>query len=135
MSVLRLSFPARAEYLILGRLALSGLARAEPIDPDSLADLKLALTEACSNAMRHASPDGAGRVELRFELLPNALAVEILDEGPGFVPAPAAGNGSELDEGGLGLAIIHALCDDVRIGPREDGGGSSIRFHKPLRPL
>jgi serine/threonine-protein kinase RsbW len=101
VSVLRLSFPARAEYLILGRLTLSGLARTQPIDPDSLSDLKLALTEACSNAMRHGSPDGAGNVELRFELLPEALAVEV--------------------------------CEDVRIGPREDGTGSSIRFLKRLR--
>jgi serine/threonine-protein kinase RsbW len=133
VSVLRLSFPARAEYLILGRLTLSGLARTQPIDPDSLSDLKLALTEACSNAMRHGSPDGAGNVELRFELLQGALAVEVRDEGRGFTPQPASGNWSELDEGGLGLAIIHALCEDVRIGPREDGTGSSIRFLKRLR--
>ncbi len=54
--VVRLTFPARAEYLLLARLTLSGLARKLPLDDELLADLKLAVTEACGNAVRHAYP-------------------------------------------------------------------------------
>ncbi|MEX2254462.1 MAG: hypothetical protein WEC34_03390, partial [Acidimicrobiia bacterium] len=46
----RLSIPAKAEYITLSRLALSGLSRVRPLSDEVLADLKLALTEACSNS-------------------------------------------------------------------------------------
>ena len=62
--VVRLTFPAKAEYLLLARLALSGLARELPLEEELLADLKLAVTEACGNAVRHAYPDGGGDVSL-----------------------------------------------------------------------
>jgi serine/threonine-protein kinase RsbW len=61
-AVVRLSFPAKTDYLLLARLALSGLAREAPVDEELLADLKLAVTEACGNAVRHAYPEGAGEV-------------------------------------------------------------------------
>ena len=48
------SMPAKAEYLILARLALAGIAREVPMSEPALADLKLAVTEACGNAVRHA---------------------------------------------------------------------------------
>src|SRR5262245_5974611 len=86
-SCLRLRFPARPEYLGLGRLVLTGLSRAHPIDDETLADLKLALTEACSNSVRHAYMDGnPGAVEVGYELGDNYLALKIEDEGPGFDP-------------------------------------------------
>ena len=50
----RLTIPAKAEYITLGRLALTGLSRLQPVREETLADLKLALTEACSNSVRHA---------------------------------------------------------------------------------
>lgn len=131
MSVVQLTFPARAEYLVLGRLVLSALARVEPIEPDVLGDAKLALTEACSNSVRHAYTDGTGRVHVRYELDERFLAVEVSDDGVGFVPGPVRGPvGDDLDEGGLGLEIIRALSDSVEIEPAGNGGGSRIRFVK-----
>ena len=85
-SVLRLRFPARPEYLVLGRLVLTGLSRAHPIDEDALSDLKLALTEACSNSVRHAYAADGGSVEVSYELTDDALTIQIDDEGPGFDP-------------------------------------------------
>jgi two-component sensor histidine kinase len=60
--VVSLVIPARTEYLILARLALAGIARGTPIDESTLADLKLAVTEACGNAVRHAKPSEHGVV-------------------------------------------------------------------------
>ena len=59
--VVRLDFPAKADYLLLARLALSGLARTLTLDEEDLADLKLAVTEACGNAVRHAYDGGRSR--------------------------------------------------------------------------
>ena len=57
--VVALTIPAKAEYIALCRLALSGLARVRALEPEVVTDLKLALTEACSNSVRHAYDGGA----------------------------------------------------------------------------
>ena len=130
-SVVSLVIPARAEYIALGRLALSGLLRPLAVEPELIADMKLALTEACSNSIRHADEDGRdGAVEIRYELAAERLAVEVSDDGEGFDPEILEIQPGELDEGGLGIAIIRALTDDLSIGPRSGGTGSCLRFTK-----
>jgi serine/threonine-protein kinase RsbW len=133
---IRLTIPAKAEYITLGRLALTGIARlrAEPVPQEVLGDLKLALTEACTNSVRHAYGDTEGTVEITYELHADRLVVEVTDEGAGFEPpvdkaAPLTED--ELAEGGLGIAIIEALADELEIR-RTPAGGSSLRFIKRL---
>lgn len=132
-AAITLTIPARAEYIVLSRLALTGLARLRALEPDVLADLKLALTEACSNSIRHAYGEGSeGTVEIRYELAPDRIAVEIGDEGDGFDPEARAEERG-LDEGGLGMAIIRALVDELQIGKRSGGPGWRLRFVKLLQ--
>jgi len=134
---IRLTIPARPEYITLGRLALTGIARlrAEPLSQEVLGDLKLALTEACTNSVRHAYDGGDGTVEIVYELHSDRLVVEVADEGGGFDRSDTAKGAideeEELSEGGLGIAIIEALSDEFEIRER-DGGGSSLRFVKRL---
>ena len=127
----RLSIPAKPEYITLGRLALTGLARLRPLEDETLADLKLALTEACSNSVRHAYPDAAGPVEILFELYPDRLVIEVADSGGGFDPAVPR-DADALVEGGLGIAIIRAVADELEIGSGPNGSGSRLRFVKVL---
>jgi serine/threonine-protein kinase RsbW len=132
----RLTIPAKAEYITLGRLALTGIARLrpEPLSQEVLGDLKLALTEACTNSVRHAYADGQGSVQILYELHADRLVVEVTDDGDGFEPPSqpsGAIDGRELTEGGLGIAIIEALADELEIREREQGG-SSLRFVKLL---
>ena len=132
-SVISLVIPAKAEYIALGRLALAGLLRPRAVEPEVLADVKLALTEACSNSIRHAYADGrGGEVEIRYELADSTLAVEVHDEGGGFDPALLEADPGGLDEGGLGIAIIRAVTDELSIGPRPAGRGYCVRFTKNL---
>jgi serine/threonine-protein kinase RsbW len=128
----RLTIPAKPEYITLSRLALAGLARVRPLPDDTLADLKLALTEACSNSVRHAYGDGEGHVVISFELLEDRLIVEVADDGSGFEVGEADSDGEELSEGGLGIAIIRSVADEVEIGGGPDGRGSRLRFVKRL---
>ncbi|HEU4449630.1 MAG TPA: ATP-binding protein [Gaiellaceae bacterium] len=128
-----LLIPAKAEYIALGRLALTGILRTLPVEPEVVADVKLALTEACSNSIRHAYADGGGGgVEIRYELTDDRLAIEVSDEGGGFDPDALTADDVELDEGGLGIAIIRAVTDELEIGPRAAGPGSCLRFTKYL---
>ncbi|HST18398.1 MAG TPA: ATP-binding protein [Gaiellaceae bacterium] len=130
-----LTIPAKAEYIGLGRLALSGLVRAHetPIQGEALADLKLALTEACTNAVRHAYEGADGSVELLYELHSDRLVVEVADDGDGFDAEASVPNldEDELVEGGLGIAIIRAIADEFEVTGREQGG-STLRFVKRL---
>jgi serine/threonine-protein kinase RsbW len=131
-----LTIPAKAEYITLGRLALTGIARLRdvPFPQEVLGDLKLALTEACTNSVRHAYGNGDGTVEILYELHADRLVVEVCDHGEGFEPAGAGANAradDDLSEGGLGIAIIKALADEFEIRERPEGG-SHLRFVKRL---
>lgn len=129
----RLRIPAKPEYITLVRLALSGLSRLRPLDEETLGDLKLAVTEACSNSVRHGYGEGrAGTVEVSYELRPDRLVVEVEDDGPGFDPDRAGDSADGLAEGGLGIAIIRAVADEFEAGERAQGGGTRLRFVKFL---
>jgi serine/threonine-protein kinase RsbW len=130
----RLTIPAKPEYITLSRLALAGLSRVRSFPDETLADLKLALTEACSNSVRHAYADGEGQVEISFELRDDRLVVEVADDGFGFEvdAGTAADDDGELTEGGLGIAIIRSIADEVEIGGGPGGKGSRLRFVKLL---
>jgi serine/threonine-protein kinase RsbW len=135
--VVALTIPAEPRWLALCRLVLSGLCRLGPVDDETLADLKLAVTEACSNSVRHAYGDGTGLVSVRYELGTDSLAVEVADAGQGFrfdrpVPKLTVVPDDDLREDEMGLAIIHALVDEVDIGVGPEGRGTRIRFVKYL---
>jgi len=128
----RLVIPAKAEYIGLGRLALTGLSRLRPLSDEVLGDLKLALTEACTNSVRHAYDGHEGVVEIVYELHDDRLVVEVTDSGEGFAPGGRREpDPDDLAEGGLGIAIIEALADELEISDRT-GGGSRLRFVKRL---
>jgi serine/threonine-protein kinase RsbW len=129
--VVTLAMPARTEYLILARLALAGIAREVPIDQGTLADLKLAVTEACGNAVRHAHPAGDGVVTVRYTVEDDAIEIRVEDDGPGIEPSvPRTLPDVELSESGMGLAIIHALVEEVEIGPGARGRGTTVRMRR-----
>jgi len=127
----RLTIPAKAEYITLGRLALAGISHLRPVPDETLHDLKLALTEACTNSVRHAYEAGSeGTVQIVYELGAEAITIEVIDEGEGFV-LDEASEADRLSESGLGIAIIRALADELEIEPG-DGRGSRLRFVKHL---
>jgi serine/threonine-protein kinase RsbW len=128
----RLSIPAKAEYITLVRLALSGLSRLRPLSEEALGDLKLAVTEACTNSVRHGYAGREGTVDIVYELQPDRLVVEVADDGPGFDAAGDRPSEENLAEGGLGIAIIRAVSDEFESGARTNGHGSRLRFVKLL---
>jgi len=136
----KLDIPAKAEYVVLGRLALSGLLlRARGYSEDAVADLKLALTEACSNSVRHAYDHDEGQVHLEFTVLADRVTIQIGDEGGGFheddVDCPECQSMPEikLSGGGMGISIIRAVVDDFDLR-KPDGGGTVLVLTKMLEP-
>jgi serine/threonine-protein kinase RsbW len=132
--VVRLTIPARPEYVSLCRLALAGLARARPIPLDLVADLKVALSEAAASAVRHADGGGDAAVEIAFELFPDRLAVEVSDDAPclDLTGEPGLDAGEGLVERELVLAVIRSIADEVSLERGPGGRGSRLRFVKLL---
>ncbi len=124
----KIDIPAKAEYVSLGRLALSGLLRSRGgYSEDTVADLKLALTEACSNSVRHAYGHNDGHVHLEFTLHSDRVTMLISDEGGGFgedddCPECRDFGSLELAEGGMGMSIIRAVVDGFDLHKPEEGG-------------
>jgi serine/threonine-protein kinase RsbW len=131
---IHLRIPAKAEYITLCRLALTGLAQLRDIGEDTMADLKLALTEAVSNSVRHAyGEQGDGHVDITYFLQPDRLGIEVVDDGDGFDPDEAPPlEGEELSEGGLGIAIIKTIADEFELQSQVGTRGSRLRFTKRL---
>jgi serine/threonine-protein kinase RsbW len=128
-----LTIPAKAEYITLVRLALTGLWRLRSFSEEALADLKLAVTEACSNSVRHAYGEGReGIVQIDYELHADRLVIEVSDDGTGFDQDRWERERGELSEGGLGLAIIRSLTDEFELGNGGAGQGSRLRLVKFL---
>ncbi len=134
-AVVRLRFPAKADYLLLARLALAGVARSLPVDQEVLADLKLAVTEACGNAVRHAYDAGEGSVGVAFVVDGDRLEMIVEDQGSGIALPPLdaewAASGP-LPEGGMGMAIIRAIVDELEVRDGSDGHGTVVHMTKYL---
>ncbi len=129
--VIRLSFPAKPDYLLLARLALSGIGRTTPVADELLADLKLALTESCGNCVRHAYPDGPGDVSVAYAFGQDEIEMIVEDQGVG-IEEGVADRSSTTNDSGMGMSIIRTVVDQLEIRPGADGRGTVVRMTKRL---
>lgn len=126
---LELSIPSRAEYIAVVRLVVSSLAMARrALADERIDDLKLAVSEACTNAIEANSsvPGGAPVVVSCWEAQ-ERFEVCIADAGSGFdpdqlPPHPPVTDPDRLNfERGLGIPLIRSLVDDVRFESSHEG--------------
>jgi serine/threonine-protein kinase RsbW len=122
---LTLHFLRKLDYLHL----TAGVARLvcetvkEPELPKTFVDeVELAVSEACTNAIRHVAKDDAlGRVGISFQVYESLLVIEVKDQGKGFeindVPLPEF---DQHPEGGYGLYIIRTVMDEVHYTKGEE---------------
>ena len=111
---LELRLPAFAENVAVVRHAFGGLAEALSIDEQTLADIKLAVTEACTNVVIHAYEEGeTGFLEVDATISERCLTVVIRDSGRGIVPRP------DSPGLGLGLPLIATLAESLELGTDE----------------
>jgi serine/threonine-protein kinase RsbW len=127
--VIELEIPARPEFVGLARLVVSSLASTRrDLEDDRIDDLKLAVSEACTNAIEaHAEVDLDERVVVRWSEAPDRLEVQVEDRGRGFDPEalpehPPVTDPERLNfERGLGIPLIRTLVDEVEFDPSESG--------------
>lgn len=126
LEVLSESFPADSASIPRARQALVDFARAAGAEPEQVEALRLAVSEAITNAVLHAYPDGEGEVQVTAALADDEVWVLIADEGQGFrVRHDSPGLG-------MGLALIVAVSDYFALVKRS-GGGTELRLRFGLR--
>lgn len=108
--------PSHSEYVLLTRLLVSSVGDTAGFGSGDIYDLKLAVTEAITNVIRHTSVESA---LVEYRVLPGAVQVTVIDSGGGFDVA-------ELDRepgenGGFGLAVIRSLVDEMDLDSNDQG--------------
>jgi anti-sigma regulatory factor (Ser/Thr protein kinase) len=116
----KLTLPARPENVAVIRHVLGAFAEALRLPDTLVEDLRLAVTEACTNVVRHAyAPGSPGPVEISLRPDDDAVRVVVSDRGRGVGTSPDASGP------GLGLPLIAAIADEVEFEP-VPGGGSRL---------
>jgi serine/threonine-protein kinase RsbW len=116
-SDVRLTLPSRPENVAVIRHMLGAFAEALQLPPDLVEDMRLAVTEACTNVVRHAYPNGErGTIDVVIRPAGDRLELIVSDHGSGMGPS------ADVTGPGLGLPMIAALADDVEIEPGPQRG-------------
>jgi hypothetical protein len=111
-----LTIPARPDYLVLARLALSAVCRLTPLSPEEVADLKLAITEAANDYVDESRGlEDESRLSFSFHLADDALMMDL--DG---MAGPVASSEQELSR-----AIIEATVDKAEFG---DGRTRLVKY-------
>jgi serine/threonine-protein kinase RsbW len=139
VAVVELEIPARPAYLSLVRLIVDAAvgSLAPGLSVARLDDLKIAVTEACSNAIEaHEAILADGPVVVRCVIDDHQVTVDIVDRGRGFDPdrvetLPAATDPRRLrHESGLGIPLMRTLTDEVAFTPDADGTRVSLTVYR-----
>jgi anti-sigma regulatory factor (Ser/Thr protein kinase) len=128
-SDVRLTLPARPENVAVVRHVLGAFTEALRLPLDVVEDVRLAVTEACTNVVRHAY-DGSEFGQLDVVIRPEGelLEVFVTDDGRGIGPSP------DTAGPGLGLPLIAALADSLEI-QHAPHAGSRLAMSFLCRPL
>jgi anti-sigma regulatory factor (Ser/Thr protein kinase) len=120
-----LTLPARPEHVAVVRHVLGAFVEALRMPEELIEDLRLAVTEACTNVVRHAYPAGApGSVEITVEPREEEVLIVVADHGRGI------GTSSDTTGPGLGLPLIAALAASVDL-QSAPGAGSRVAMTFP----
>ncbi|AUS07690.1 anti-sigma B factor RsbW [Laceyella sacchari] len=124
LDLVNLTIPAKPDYVGIARLAVSGIANRMGFSYDDIEDLKLAVSEACTNAVDHAYCGGDGEIEVSCNIFSNRLEIEVVDRGNSFNieeiekrtgPIEVGPTMNALRERGLGVFLMRSLMDHVDI--------------------
>ncbi|HET7522484.1 MAG TPA: anti-sigma B factor RsbW [Bacillales bacterium] len=122
---IEMTVPAKPEYVGVIRLTSSGVANRIGFSYDDIEDIKVAVSEACTNAVNHAyNNEEEGKITVGFGVYEDRLELMVVDRGKSFdlekvhrEVGPFEGDVSieQMNEGGLGLFLIETLMDKVEI--------------------
>ncbi len=133
---LDLEIPGTSRSLALVRRLLDSCTRHQKLRPQVLSDVKLAVSEACTNVIRHAFRfDPTRRFGLSIQVSDRYFLVQLQYEdaqfNPGAIPLPDLNN---LREGGLGVYIMRRIMDAVEYATDPPTRTVTVRMLKRISP-
>lgn len=133
-----LTIPCAPEYVGTARLTILGVASRMGFSYDQIEDIRLAVGEACANAIERSggsrSGNGAadGQLTIRSHVDPAKLIIEVEDEaseGPSEPNVNQAAGEADFNSHELGALLMEILVDEVSVDTKPDGG-SCVRLVK-----
>ena len=129
--VVELRIPSKAEWVGVARLAVAGIASRLQFSIEDIEDLKLAVAEACTNCIQHAS--GGDSVAITCRMFADKIVLKVEDTGTGASAGELAPRRlGEPKVGGLGVFLIRSLMDDVEYELNPESG-TKLTMTKFLR--
>jgi serine/threonine-protein kinase RsbW len=116
MTNIKLTIPSLSDYVGVVRLTASGIANRMKFTHEDIEDIKIAVSEACTNAVQYAYGDSPGDIEIVFSIFEDKLEIKISDSGKGFdIEADVKTKEDDPEKIGLGLGIVfmRSLMDHV----------------------
>ena len=136
VATVTLTIPCAPEYVGTARLAILGVASRMGFSYEQVEDVRLAVGEACANAIERAGAKGAGTmptITIRSMVEATHLTIEVEDHSGGVpVPLDAETTGAEVDDLNsqeLGALLMEILVDEVAVESLP-GGGALVRLIK-----
>ena len=110
---IKMEIASNPQYVSVIRLSTSGIANKIGFCLEDIEDIKVAVSEACTNAIKHSLDN---KFSVEYTIFENGLTITIIDSGKGYdVDSIDVPNLEEPKESGLGLFIIQSLMDEVEI--------------------
>jgi serine/threonine-protein kinase RsbW len=133
---LELTFPPKPEYVSTARHTVAALARLHEVPDEVVEDIKLAVSEACTNAVAMNAKVGEGDpVRVVASVDDDAIVIEVFDVAgidPGVLKQDPEFDSEEFSfERGLSLPLLRGLVDSLEVRPRE-GRGAILRMRLAL---
>jgi anti-sigma regulatory factor (Ser/Thr protein kinase) len=122
-----LSLPARAENVAVVRHVMGAFGEVADLPHERMDDVRLAVTEACTNVVRHAYDGPGGIIDVLVRPTESRLEVMVSDTGRGIGPSV------DRSGPGLGLPMIAALADELSIDRSGDAGSTVAMSFGPVR--
>jgi serine/threonine-protein kinase RsbW len=133
--VFKLNLPREASSVAVVRRLCRSSFRTLGVEEECLADLELAVTEACTNVLRHAT-GATEEYEVEVTTTASTCALRVTDAGHGFTPGAAllgpAATDAPLAESGRGIHLMRVLVDDLRF-VTDGSSGTVVHLEKSLR--
>ncbi|GAC1355467.1 MAG: ATP-binding protein [Vulcanimicrobiaceae bacterium] len=129
LGTVELRIPSKAEWVAVARLAVAAVANRLHFSIEEIEDVKLAVAEACTNCIQHAS--GSDQIEICCETHLDGLTVRVRDYGIGTTPDEIQSRRiSEPRVGGLGVFLIRSLMDTVEYDVHPERGTNLVMTKK-----
>jgi serine/threonine-protein kinase RsbW len=126
-----LTLPREAVSVPLARHTVSAALQRAGIEQNCLAEVQVALSEACTNVFQHARQGDSYDVVINVD--DDCLTVDVIDSGLGFEQhVPVTDLPDPSSEGGRGAALMQALTDHTAFDVAA-GGGGSVHLMKHLK--